>query len=270
MGRRVAGRVAEVARRGNGGRPFVCPPTLAVAAAEPGTSGTVIDEIDEALRAFLTPALPDRTAIGFEPPTAEWSAGVKGPTLNLFLGPVSENGEGRTGDWDDVRDEQGRLVGRRPPVRRFDLAYHVSAWGGTTTEQHGLLGAVLAALPVYDSIPAEHLSPALQEYDLPLRLRVADTGAGPDLWQSLGQLARASFTLVVTAPVVPATDTDLAPPAASIDLGLAATNGRRGRSPVPTLPEEAGSSPARNRSADGEERGWTSFRTREHIAPGDR
>jgi Pvc16 N-terminal domain len=231
----------------------------------------VIDEIDEALRAFLQPALPERTVIGFEPPTSEWSARVDGPTLNLFLGEVRENGEGRTGDWDDVRDDQGRVLGRRPPVRRFDLAYHVSAWGGTAVEQHSLLGAVLAALPVYDSIPAEHLSKTLQDYDLPVRLRVADAGAGAgaDVWQSLGQPVRASFTLIVTASLVPATDTDLAPPASSIDLGLAATRGRAGRSPVPTLPEPAGSSSPRKRP-DGDDRGWTAFRTREHIAPGER
>jgi len=96
-----------------------------------------------------------------------------------------------------------------------------------------------------------------------------------DLWGSIGQKVRACATLLVTLPVLPNMLTDLAPPADSMDLGLAGQDGRPGQKPVPDLPEKSGSSapvgPAEKPPpVDGEEpdRKW-SYRKREHIKAGE-
>jgi hypothetical protein len=101
----------------------------------------VIHEADAALRSYLSGWLPGGTkqAISFEAPTEEWVKSVKGPTLDLFLYDVAENLEARAGDWGELRDETGMLVALQPPVRRYDLTYVVSAWGGSVELVIGLV-----------------------------------------------------------------------------------------------------------------------------------
>jgi hypothetical protein len=239
----------------------------------------VIEDVDDALRAFLAAEVAGgRTTVSFEPPTPEWEKSVKGPTLALFLIDVRENLEARTGDWRDVRDDDGILVGRQPPVRRFDLSYLVSAWGESMADQHRLLGGVLGALPAYDHIPDDHIGGRLAEQGISVGLRVGTTDSLPDLWGSIGQSVRACATLLVTMPVLPAMLTELAPPADSMDLGLAGQDGRRGQPPSPAQPEKSGSTephgpkdkdkgkPEKPSKADGGQ--WSAYRTREHIQTG--
>jgi len=236
----------------------------------------VIDDVDDALRAFLGSELTGKkAAVSFDAPTPEWEKSVKGATLALYLTDIRENLEARTGDWRDVRDEDGNMIGRQPPVRRFDLSYLVSAWSDSVGDEHRLLGAVLGALPAYDHIPDEHIAGKLAEQGISVGLRVGTTDGLTDLWGSIGQKVRACATLLVTMPVLPNMLTDLAPPADSMDLGLAGQDGRPGQKPIPDLPEKSGTSepvgPAdRPSPVDGEEpdRKW-SYRKREHIKTGE-
>jgi hypothetical protein len=234
----------------------------------------VIEDVDDALRAFLTAQVGDgKTKVSFDPPTPEWEKTVKGPTLALYLIDIRENLEARTGDWRDIRDDDGMLLGRQPPVRRFDLSYLVSAWGDSMADQHRLLGGVLSALPAYDHVPNEHVGGRLGEQGISVGLRVGTTDALPDLWGSIGQKVRACATLLVTMPVLPAMLTELAPPADSMDLGLAGQDGRRGQPPSAEQPEKSGTTEPHGPkdkgkpdkpSKDGAK--WSSYRTREHIA----
>jgi hypothetical protein len=230
----------------------------------------VVDDVDAALAAlFAAPKAKDqKLACAFDAPTPDWSARVKSPTLNLFLVQINENVDARPGAWADVRGDNGQTIGRQPPLRRYDLRYLLSAWGAGPQVEHRLLGAVLAIVPAYDTIPAELLSGSLAERELPVRLRIAQDDLGvsvTDVWSSLGQPVRASLTLVVTAPLLPAVVTELAPPAESIDIGLAGVRPRKGRAPTPDL---SGISPVDVLVAPpGEETGhrWTKYRMRERI-----
>jgi hypothetical protein len=230
----------------------------------------VVDDVDAALAALFAAASSKELKLecSFDAPTPEWSGGVKSTTLNLFLLEITENPEARPGAWADVRDDTGQIVGRQPPLRRYDLHYVLSAWGGTTEAQHRALSAVLRLVPAYDTIPVEFLSGALVETELPVRLRIAQdelSASVTDIWSSLGQPARASLALVATAPVLPALITDLAPPASSLDVGLAGARPRAGRAPVPDL---TGVEPVDARVTPAEEEAnprWTKYRVRERI-----
>jgi hypothetical protein len=252
----------------------------------------VIHEADAALRSYLSSWLPGGTkqVISFEAPTEDWVKSVKAPTLDLFLYDVAENLEARAGDWGEVRDETGMLVALQPPVRRYDLTYVVSAWGGTVDEQHALLGALLTAMPAYDEVPDTHLTGSLEQQGIAVRLRVGSLVGIPDLWEALGQTPVTALALVVTMPVKPPLITDLAEPASSIDLGLAGQDGARGKKPIPTFDDAPGSGDLKG--VDGKEgrvpepptepleepdpaevvpqpvganRKWTAYRTRETI-----
>src|SRR4051794_11123361 len=233
------------------------------------TLSSMVDDVDAALAALFAASEVKglKLACDFDPPTPEWSATVKTPTLNLFLLEIRENNEARPGAWADVRDDGGQTVGRQPPLRKYDLRYLLSAWGGPTDAQHRLLAAVLTLVPAYDSIPAELLSGTLAERELPVRLRIAQDDLGIsliDVWSSLGQPPRASVTLLVTAPLLPTLVTDLAAPASSLDVGLAGARPRHGRSPVPDLRDV---DPVEARVSDeGEDQPrWTKYRVRERI-----
>jgi hypothetical protein len=229
-------------------------------------SVSMVDDVDAALAALLAApkAKDQKLACAFDAPTPEWAAKVKSPMLNLFLVHINENLDARPGAWTDVRDETGQTIGRQPPLRRYDMHYLLSAWGGGPDVEHRLLGAVLTVVPSYDTIPAELLSGSLAERELPVRLRIGQDDLGvsvTDVWASLGQQVRASLTLVVTAPLLPTLITDLAAPAETLDIGLAGVRPRKGRVPAPDL---AGVEPLDARVAPEEDpRQWTTYRVRE-------
>jgi hypothetical protein len=230
----------------------------------------VVDDVDAALSALFAASKPkdQKLTCAFDAPTQEWAATLKSPTLNLFLVQINENVDARPGAWADVRSDDGQTIGRQPPLRRYDLRYMLSAWGAGPQVEHHLLGVVLALVPAYDTIPAELLSGSLATLELPVRLRIAQDDLGvsiTDVWSSLGQPVRASLTLVVTAPLLPALVTDLAPPAESLDIGLAGVRPRKGRAPAPDLSDvEPVDTPV---STPDDEPGprWTKYRVRERV-----
>jgi len=228
----------------------------------------VVDDVDAALAALFAAsrAKDQKLSCAFDAPTPDWAAKIKSPTLNLFLVAVDENVDARPGAWTDVRDDDGHTIGRQPPLRRYDLRYVLSAWGGTTEAEHRVLATVLTLVPAYDTIPAELLSGTLAERELPVRLRIAQDDlrvSVTDIWASLGQPVRASLTLVVTAPLLPALITDLAPPAESLDIGLAGARPRQGHVPVPDLTDVE---PVEGlRPEDNDPTTWTRYRVRERV-----
>jgi len=79
----------------------------------------VIHHVNECLRALLAASAgDDPPELSFEAPTAAWAAEAGHPVLNLFLYDVREHLDARLADWSDLRDDAGRVVGRRPPTRR--------------------------------------------------------------------------------------------------------------------------------------------------------
>jgi hypothetical protein len=159
----------------------------------------VIAEVQRALADLLTPLLPAGCAVRFG------VAAGPGDDLVWFLAGVREDEGGGT-DWTDVRDAGGRVVARRPPVRRFDLIYRVTAGDA-------VLDAVLTAVDPGKRLPAE----------FPVTARLGDpSGDG-------------TLTVIVNAPLVLPVVTDLAAPAEDIRLGVAAP-GRPVRPAAPRRP----------------------------------
>lgn len=232
----------------------------------------MIDDVDASLNAFLTASLGSRASIRFEPPTTAWSGALKGNAVDLFLYDVTEETDRRSGDWEDRRGEDGRLLGRQPPVRYYRLSYLVSAWAKDVAEEHALLADVMRACLDGEMLPTAFCLGALAEEETRVLLRLGlvatRTTAAHDLWSALGQPARSSLDLAVVAPLRPALFTDLAAPAEQISLNMNAE-------PKPAAPAEAPgqAAPARGgrRAATTPapatvaptEKKWTAFRIRE-------
>ncbi len=244
----------------------------------------MIDDVDASLRAMLEAAFGRETTIRFEPPTPDWSDTLKGATIDLFLYDVTEDTERRSSDWEDFRGDDGRLIGRQPPVRYYRLSYLVSVWGKSTEDEHALLSGVMRACLVGEVLPSQFCRGSLAEEESRVLVRLCLPVSDPparthDLWSSVGQPARSSLELAIVAPLRPALVTDLAPPAEEISLNMNTDPKRSGPEdgvPKQAAPKQSASkqgaskpattSPAAQPAAGTvapEEKRWTTFRIRE-------
>jgi hypothetical protein len=156
--------------------------------------------------------------------------------LCLRLRGVLEDVTALRADWSDVRDADGALLGRRPPTRRYELRYAVSARAGGAAERHQILDTVVKAIAAGPPLPAEHLVGDLAAAGLPVLLRLAGSGgvrAAPGAFGAPEVPNPGVFDLVVSVPLVPEMVTELAPPADRIDLTLSR---QRRRQPAANRP----------------------------------
>ena len=175
----------------------------------------MIADVNLALRGLLMPLLPAACDVRFGAP------GRRDPepdaaTLVFFLADVREDEKAAGTDWEDVRGADGRVVARRPPVRRFDLYYAVTAETADAGVEAAMLDAVLAAVDPGKRLPSELLGETLA--GRPVMLRLGERPAYP----SMGVPPRTTLSVVANAPLVLPVVTDIAAPAESIKLGVAA------------------------------------------------
>ncbi|MGH9244066.1 MAG: DUF4255 domain-containing protein [Acidimicrobiales bacterium] len=264
---------------------------------------TVIHDVDETLRSLVAACVPANgggVLVSFSPPTPEWAAAQSDPVIDLFLYDVREDLEWRSGDEIDVRDADGRVIGRQPSPRRYQLSYLASAWAKDPEEEHQMLAAILAHVPDAEGISAEHLKGSLPDAGLPVLVKVGIpvTGANTwDLWSALGTPPRTAVEIVVTAPLIPALRTDLGPPAETLELDLfreppgkvgAARPEPAGPEPEPEPKEPSGTKGRRRRAGEGSKESgasaeggppvlpsarpgkrWATFKVREHVVETD-
>jgi hypothetical protein len=169
----------------------------------------VIADVNRALRGLITPLIPAGCGVRFG------AAGGRDPepddsALVFLLAEVREDEQGGDTDWTDIRGDDGRVIARRPPVRRFDLHYLVTAETTDPDTESALLDAVLTAVDPGKRLAADLLGAALA--DRPVTLRLGDGVPYPP--------ARITLRVIANAPLVPPVVTDVAAPAESIRLGV--------------------------------------------------
>ncbi|HEY8338358.1 MAG TPA: DUF4255 domain-containing protein [Egibacteraceae bacterium] len=175
----------------------------------------MIHDVDESLRTLLERDVLNgaKVDLSFDAPTREWAAKRQGPTLNLYLYSIVEDTQRRRGQYEEVRDERGRVVQRVMPPRRFRLSYLVTAWTQRAEDEHRLLSAVLACFLSADVLPSEVLQGALADLGEPVRSTVAlplpPERSISDVWSALGGEMKPSLDLVVTAPFPPLSPREL-------------------------------------------------------------
>lgn len=256
MDRRVASKTPSSASSCSGLCPPGGPAAECVRARPRETVADMFHEVDASLHAFLTDRLPEGTAVSFDaPPGADGRPDA--PQVCLFLYHVAEDAGGRAAGWGEVRDEHHQVIKRHLPLRRYDLSYLVTALAPSVKDEHRLLGAVLAALVNYESLPTACLSSSLAAVGRPVPLRTAvldPVAPGWKLWSALQMPPRACLDLVVTAPLLPDRPLELASPPDILDLGITPSSDPAQARP-PVMPGPA-ASPVRR---------WTTVRIRERI-----
>src|SRR5947208_11641903 len=167
---------------------------------------SMIQDVDESLRALVKrDALNGSKAdVAFDAPTKEWSSRRNTPTVDLYLYDIREELEQREVMWESVRDDSGFVTERRPPARRFELSYLVTAWTQRPEDEHRLLSSLLSCFLRNQTMPVELITGSLVGARLPITLNIAlpppQDRSISDVWSALGGELKASLDLVVNAP----------------------------------------------------------------------
>ena len=182
------------------------------------------------------------------------------PTINVFLYDIREDPTRRDVFYEEVRNEDGRVIERRQPPRRMRLAYLLSAWTKRAEDEHRLLSRPARLLP------ARRRAPTGSSRRLACRRRppgdhptaISSEGADQfsEVWGALGGELRPSIHLAVIAPFDVSRTLPVGPPVTETpritvvrpdDVIEAPPRGRRGRQAdpaaaeteaVPALPDE--------------------------------
>ena len=208
----------------------------------------MIQDVDESLRALVRrDALPDAgIELSFEAPTKDWASRRSVPTVNLYLYDVREDVERREVQPEVVRDATGRVVGRRPPARRYKLSYLVSVWTQRPEDEHRLLSSLLACFLRAEVLDQEVLAPSLADQPQHVFVHVAHPPpkerALADVWSALGGEMRAALDLVVDTPFDAQRVHDAGPPVLE-PLELRVRTRRKPFVPPPAPPVPAGAQP---------------------------
>lgn len=187
----------------------------------------LIPAVEDGLEKLLRSTLPlpvEQGDISFDSPNNTWSAQVNRLTVNLFLYGVARSGQPHRGP--GVRTNSAGGVERRHALPMVELSYMVSAWAGSTRDEHLLLGDALTRLLAHQILPAQHTPSTLQS-SVQLSLAEDEKVRPRDVWGGLGGTLKASFTLLVTV-AAGAYDWETPAPLVTTVVGTAV--------PVPTGP----------------------------------
>jgi hypothetical protein len=157
-----------------------------------------IGVIDSALEAMLRAELPLPDDVGdvtFDAPTSNWSAQLSRVTVNLFLYDIVPSNQPGRSPVHRTRTD-GRLE-QRTPLPMVQLSYLVSAWAGSTRDEHQLLGDVISRLAPRSTVPADYM-PDEMDTAVHLSLGADARNLAREVWSALGGHLRASCTLQVT------------------------------------------------------------------------
>jgi hypothetical protein len=178
----------------------------------------MIHDVDESLRALVRRDALNGSGVDmtFDAPTKDWVARRNSPVVNLYLYDIREDLSRRDTSWVDVRDEAGRVTGRRLPPRRFRLSYLATAWTSRPEDEHRLLSSLLGGFLRHEYFPAELLKGSLEGEETPILVTVGlppdDERKVADTWSALGGELKPSLDVVVTAPMVIARSIEAGPP----------------------------------------------------------
>ena len=167
----------------------------------------MIHEVDETLRSIVKRDVINGSDIEvvFDAPTKDWASRRNTPTIDIYLYDIREDTKRRQAGQFDVRDETGRITGRRPMPRFYKFSYLITAWTQRPEDEHRLLSAMLACFLRHDRIPADWLVGSLVENGWPLDVTIGlpppEDRALSDVWSALGGELKPSLDLVITMPI---------------------------------------------------------------------
>ena len=167
----------------------------------------MLHEVDETLRQIVRREVINGSDIEvvFDAPTKDWASRRNTPTIDLYLYDIREDVKRRQAGEVEIRDDSGRITGRRMIPRIYKFSYLITAWTQRAEDEHRLLSSMLACFLRHDRIPVEWLAGSLQDNGWPLNTTIAlppaEERALSEIWSALGGELKPSLDLVITTPV---------------------------------------------------------------------
>jgi len=167
----------------------------------------MIQDLDDTIKELLLKKVPidaSTVDINFVMPTKDLVTGATKPTINVFLYDLRENHDLRSNE-EHISRSAATGKGTKAPVR-IDMTYLISVWSSDVSDEHRLLGQLLAVLLRYPVLPAEVLKGSLVNQDFPLRAWIAQPERTPNVWDFWGGIdgkLKAGISYVVTVALSP-------------------------------------------------------------------
>lgn len=177
-----------------------------------------ISVVETGLERLLRSELPLPDDVGdvtFDAPTSGWSAQLSRVTVNLFLYDISRSTQPARSPVQRPGGASG--TERRTPQPMVQLGYLVSAWAGTSRDEHQLLGDVVSALAGVEVLPPELLPTPLSS-TVHLCFAQDQQNRVREIWSALGGSLKASFTLQVNVAAETFDWGEQAPPVERIEV----------------------------------------------------
>jgi hypothetical protein len=206
----------------------------------------MLEHADAALESWFAQLDVD---VIFERADDAGSTKSKRPAVSLVLHHIRERTEQRDNEVRDLRDDEGRVVGRQRSDRFFDIEY-VCTVGGGHRDAHRALGAVIQLLVDAEQVPNEHVPAELAELGHPIDVSMV-TSATPTA-------SSGGIVIQLVVPVRPAAERDIGPPAEHLHLEMRPPPGAEAREGAGPDGDESDPEPL--------DRKWTTVRRRELIA----
>lgn len=165
----------------------------------------MIQDLDETLKTLLIKQLGVDVStidISFDMPGKEWESGLNRPTINLFLYDIRENHELRSRERYLSRNGSTGTIERSPV--RVDFTYLVTVWTNNVSDEHEILGQLLAGLIAIPSLPKDVLQGVLSQQKRPVAAWIAQPDRTPtvwDFWSALDGRLKAGFSYAVTLAI---------------------------------------------------------------------
>lgn len=177
----------------------------------------MIHDVDQSIRDLLDEQIVRgaNIDIAFDAPNQEWAGKRQGPALNVFLYDVREDVDRRQVQYEARTDEDGIVVGRYAPARRFKLEYLLTTWAQRPEDEHRLLSAVLELFLATDYFPRQYLRgglAAVGDLRMTIGLPLPSERRLTDVWGVLGVGLRPVLDLSITVPFGGRSDPHVGPP----------------------------------------------------------
>lgn len=166
----------------------------------------MIHDLDASMRNLLERDVINGSGVDldFEAPTKEWAGKLSKPTINCFLYDIREDLSRREVMFEEVRDDEGKVIDRRQPPRQFRIAYLVTGWTKRPEDEHRLLASVLGCFVKNERLPPEILAGSLADSERPVITQVAlaidEDRMYSNVWSALGGELKPAINVVCIAP----------------------------------------------------------------------
>lgn len=180
----------------------------------------MIHDLDKTIENILLAKMPSSVAVKFDQPVKNWTKTTE-PILNLYLFDVRENNVLRAHHWQPASANGSGQPGKQRTPFRFDCHYLLTAWAKEIKDQHELLSKAAAVLLQFPTIPKEYLAGSLRPnendpippLEIPARVGSHDKLTNPaELWSALDNQIRPAISYIVTIPINPWEEKEVAKP----------------------------------------------------------